>query len=166
MMRFAKITRGFTLIELIVIIVVISIVLVALLGVFTSSVARSADPMLRMQAIAIAQGYLEEALLKAYQDPDQPEDAVNRCEEGPAPANRASYDDVQDYDCINVNSPVGPEDHLGGSLAGLSAYRVDVTVTPTVLGAGAQQANAQQVTVTVTHTSQPFTISLTGHRAQ
>ena len=144
---------GYTLIELIVIIVVVAIVLAALLGTFTTGVSRSADPMLRMQAIAIAQGYLEEALLKAYQDPDQPETG---CEEG----SRDLYDDVQDYGCINDTA--GAEDQFGNTLAGLATYNVIVTVSATTLGA----ANAQEVVVTVTHDSNPVTISLTGHRAQ
>lgn len=143
------------MIELLVIIVVLAIVLAALLGIFTTSVSRSADPMLRMQAIAVAQGYLEEALLKAYQDPD---DASGEpaCEEG----SRDLYDDVQDYGCINDTA--GAEDQFGNTLAGLAAYNVIVTVSATTLGA----ANAQEVVVTVTHDSNPVTISLTGYRAQ
>ncbi|HEX7028060.1 MAG TPA: prepilin-type N-terminal cleavage/methylation domain-containing protein [Gammaproteobacteria bacterium] len=157
---FSKQAQGYTLIELLVIIVVVAIVLGALLGIFTASVGRSADPMLRMQAIAIAQAYLEEALLKAYQDPDQPETG---CEEGASPANRANYDDVRDYGCVIAEAPV---DYLGNSLTELDDYIVDVTVTPDTLGAGAQQANTQRVDVTVTHATQPLTITLTGHRAQ
>lgn len=146
-------TRGYTLIELIVILVVVSVALAALLGIFSNSVGRSADPMLRMQAIAVAQGYLEEALLKAYQDPDQPETG---CEEG----SRDLYDDVQDYGCINDTT--GAVDQFGNTLAGLGAYNVSVSVSATTLGA----ANAQQVTVTVTHDSAPLNITLTGFRAQ
>lgn len=150
-----KTAQGYTLIELLVIIVVIAIVLTALLGIFTTSVGRSADPMLRMQAIAIAQGYLEEALLKAYQDPDDPS-GEPACEE----VSRDLYDDVQDYGCINDTA--GAVDQFGNTLAGLGAYNVAVTVSPTTLGA----ANAQEVVVTVTHDSNPVTISLIGHRAQ
>src|SRR5687767_14560003 len=101
--------RGFTLIEMIVIIVVISIVAVGMLGVFTS-VRSSADPMLRMQATAIAQGYLEEAMLKAFTDPDQAE--TGNCEAGET---RPTYDDVQDYNC--VNDVGGPLDQLGNPLS-------------------------------------------------
>lgn len=146
--------RGYTLIELIVIIVVVSVALAALLGIFSNSVSRSADPMLRMQAIAIAQGYLEEALLKAYQDPDGGE--TGTCEE----ASRDLYDDVQDYNC--VNDTAGAVDQFGNTLAGLGAYNVSVTVSPDALGA----ANAQRVDVTVTHDSAPLNIILTGYRAQ
>jgi MSHA pilin protein MshD len=147
-------SRGYTLIELIVILVVVSVALAALLGIFSNSVGRSADPMLRMQAIAIAQGYLEEALLKAYQDPDGGE--TGTCEE----AGRDLYDDVQDYNCINDTA--GAVDQFGNTLAGLGAYNVSVSVSATTLGA----ANAQQVVVTVTHDSAPLNITLTGFRAQ
>lgn len=149
-------SRGFTLIEMIVILVVVSIAAVALIGVFTTSVARSADPMLRVQAVAIAQGYLEEALLQPYQDPDGGE--TGTCEEGA----RVNYDDVQDYDCINDTG--GALDQFGNPLAGLGAYNVDVTVSGTNLGPGGQQVPAQRVDVTVTHDSQPLTMTLTGYR--
>jgi type II secretory pathway pseudopilin PulG len=145
---------GFTLIESIVIIVVISIVAVGLLGVFTKSVTHSADPMLRMQAAAIAQGYLEEAMLKAFQDP---EDASGEpaCEE----AGRALYDDVQDYDCINDTA--GALDQFGASLAGLGAYNVDVVVTADTIGG----RPAQRIEVVVTHDTQgAAAVTLIGHR--
>jgi MSHA pilin protein MshD len=149
--------KGFTLIEMIVIIVVISIVAVALFGVFTTTVAGSADPMLRMQAVAIAQGYLDEAMLKAYTDPDQLEN--NSCEAGET---RATYDDVRDYNCVNDNtSGVGPRDQSGNPLAGLGDYNVDVNVADDTIGGVAMQ----RIDVIVTHDSQPLNITLTGYRA-
>ena len=147
---------GFTLIESIIIIVVVSIVAVALLGVFTSSVSRSADPMLRMQAVAIAQGYLEEALLKAFSDPDQVE--TNTCEAGET---RPTYDDVLDYNC--VNDTAGAVDQFGASLAGLGAYNVDVNVTA---AAAIGAVPARQIDVIVTHDNfSDLNITLTGYKA-
>ena|SRR5687768_10766344 len=146
---------GFTLIEMIVIIVVISIVAVGLLGVFTTSVARSADPMLRMQAVAIAQGYLDEALLKEYDDPTQAE--TGNCEAGEG---RSTYDDVQDYDC--VNDTTGANDQFGNPLAGLNTYNVDIDVGPELING----ATLQRIDVIVTHdTSGAADITLTGYRA-
>jgi len=147
---------GFTLIEMIVIIVVVAIVAVALFGVFMRAVSGSADPMLNMQAIAIAQGYLEEALLQPYADPDGGE--TGTCEEGV----RQNYDDVQDYNCILSEVPV---DQFGNPLAGLGAYSVTVTVTGVTLGGGTPAA-AQAVVVNVTRNSPPVNITLTGYRAQ
>jgi type II secretory pathway pseudopilin PulG len=147
-------SSGFTLIESIVIIVVISIAAVGLLGVFTKSVTHSADPMLRMQAAAIAQGYLEEAMLKSFTDPDQPE--TGTCEAGEA---RATYDDVQDYNC--VNDTAGALDQFGAGLAGLGAYNVDVNVTAAAIGG----VPTQQIEVVVTHDSQAAAaVTLIGHR--
>jgi MSHA pilin protein MshD len=148
--------NGFTLIEMIVILVVIAIVSVGLFGVFMRAVSGSADPMLNMQAIAIAQGYLEEALLQPFSDPDGGE--TGTCEEGA----RQNYDDVQDYNCINDTG--GALDQFGNPLAGLGTYNVSIAVTPVNLG-GANPAAAQQVVVNVTHDSLPNTVTLTGYRA-
>jgi MSHA pilin protein MshD len=150
--------HGFTLIELIVIVIVVSIVAVALFGVFTKSVASSADPMLRMQAVAIAQGYLDEALLKAFTDPNGGEN--NRCEEGSDPAvsgDRQGYDDVRDYNCI-VNQ--APEDQYGTALVDLGGYSVNMTTA----GITVNTVALQQVTVTVSLAGQTI-VSLTGYRA-
>jgi MSHA pilin protein MshD len=141
--------NGFTLIESIIIIVVVSIAAVALLGIFTTSIRRSVDPMLRMQATAIAQGYLEEALLKAY---DDPEGDVG-CE-----GSRALYDDVLDYNCI---SNIAVSDQSNNTLTGLADYRVTMTVTDNDIGV----VDARRVEVSITHASQPLNIILRGYRA-
>ena len=52
--------RGLTLIEIIVFIVVVGIALTAILLVMNGSAARSSDPLVRKQALAIAEGLLEE----------------------------------------------------------------------------------------------------------
>ncbi len=150
--------RAFTLIEMIVLLVVIAISVTALFGVFMKSSASSADPLLREQAVAIAQGYLEEALLKAFQDPDQAE--TGTCEE----VTRSDYDDVPDYNCVNdIN---GARDMFGATLAGLEAYNVTVTVSDVNLGAGVNLAAARRVQVTVTHDAVgDLTLQLVGHRA-
>lgn len=151
---------GFTLTELIVILVVVSIAAVALLGLFQKSVFSSADPMLRMQATAIAQSYLEEALLHAFSEPSTPPGESGSCEAGET---RASYDDVQDYNCLAV--PAAPSDQFGNALAGLADYSVSVSVNPVNIGPVGLQAAAQQVVVTVTHSAGTETIVLTGYRA-
>lgn len=149
--------RGFTLIEMIVILVVVAVSASALLGVFAKSSASSADPLLREQAVAIAQGYLEEALLKEFQDPDQ---AETGCEE----ASRSDYDDVPDYNCINDTG--GALDMFGATLAGLEPYNVTVTVTDVNLGSVPNQAPARRVQVTVTHDLvSDLNLQLVGHRA-
>lgn len=51
--------RGMTLVELILTIVIIGIAATALFSAMASITGRSADPMLRQQSLAIAEGYLE-----------------------------------------------------------------------------------------------------------
>jgi len=151
-------SHGFTLIEMIVLLVVIAISATTLFGVFMQSSASSAHPLLREQALAIAQGYLEEALLKAFQDPDQVESGT--CEE----ISRSDYDDVPDYNCVNDSA--GALDQFGATLAGLEAYNVSVSVTDVNLGSGADLAPARRVAVTVTHDAvSDLILQLAGHRA-
>src|SRR6266850_2108269 len=78
-------TRGFTLAELIVLIVVISIALAGVMLAFSAAVRNSADPMVTKQALAIAEGLLDEIQLSSYA-------AVA----GTGP-NRQDFNDVQDY---------------------------------------------------------------------
>ena len=85
--------KGFTLLEVLVTIIVIGVAATALMGVFTSTVATSANPMIQQQAIAIAEAYQEEIQLKSFSDPTQIETGGDEAGES-----RANYDDVQDYD--------------------------------------------------------------------
>lgn len=114
--------RGATLIELVITIVIISISVAAVVGTLSRMTAHSADPMIEAQAVAIAESYLEEIMLKAYLDP-----TTNTVCPGPPPASRSLYDNVCDYNGL-VN--VGARDQSGNPPPGidLSAYTVAVTV--------------------------------------
>lgn len=148
--------KGFTLMEMIIAIVVLTAAVSGILFAFLQNTARSADPMVRQQAIIIAQAYLEEIMLKPYDNPDGIE--TGSCEEGVG--NRIQYDDVADYSCINDTA--GAVDQFGNSLAGLGAYNVAVTVANATIGAPG--VNARRIDVTVTHDSQPLNIIVTGYR--
>ncbi|HEX5637530.1 MAG TPA: prepilin-type N-terminal cleavage/methylation domain-containing protein [Gammaproteobacteria bacterium] len=148
--------KGFTLMEMIVAIVVLTAAVSGILFAFLQNTARSADPMIRQQAIIIAQAYLEEIMLKPYNDPNGGE--TGSCEEGAG--NRIQYDDVADYNCVNDNT--GAIDQFGNSLAGLGAYNVTVAVTDANMGAPA--VAARRVNVTVTHDTIPVNIAITGYR--
>ncbi len=87
---------AFTLIEIIVTLVVVGIAAVALLSVFTSNVRGSADPVIQQQAITIAEAYMEEILLQAFEDPTDAELGLASTE-GSEGSTRALFDDVQDY---------------------------------------------------------------------
>lgn len=141
--------RGFTLIELVISIVVVSIALGGVLMAINYTVTHSADPMLQHQAVAIAESYLEEILLKPFTDPDGIDEGNNR----------ALFDDVGDYGGLNDN---GARDQTGTPIAGLENYTVDVAVVGTPLNdIGA--ANSVQITVTVSHPI-GFNMSLSGFR--
>jgi len=136
--------RGFTLIELIIFIVVIGVGLAGILLVMDTTVKSSADPMVRKQAMALADSILEEIVLKAYADPD----GTNAGE-----TDRSNWDNVDDFNSkTNANFPDLP--------AELASYVIGINVDDgsTVLG-----VPARRVTVTITHGSD--VISMTGYRA-
>lgn len=124
--------RGLTLIELILSMVIISVALVGVLSVMNLTVRNSADPLIQHQALAIAEAYLEEILLQAYDDPN----GTNVGE------NRATYDNVADYNGLN---DAGALDQRGNAIPGLSSYGVSVAVTDQVIAG----LTARRVAVTV-----------------
>ncbi len=142
---------GATLIELVISIVIISIAVSAVLMAMTINVERSADPMIRHQAVAIAEAYLEEISLKSFADPDGTD----------GEASRALYDDVDDY---NGLTDVGARDQFDAALSGLDDYTVAVSVTPSSALTGIGSSDLFLINVTVTRAPEiNFTVS--GYRA-
>ncbi len=140
--------HGFTLLELVIYIVVVSVGLVGILSVMNTVVKSSADPMVRKQALALAESILEEILQKEYDDPD----IVQGNE-----ATRATMDDVADYhgktESLFTDWP-----------AGLNGYQVAITVlTADLVVVGTSTVPAKKITVTVT--DRDHVISLSGYRA-
>lgn len=66
--------RGVTLIELIVFIVIVSVGLAGILSVLNLTTRHSADPMIRKQMLAIAEGLMDEVAAQpvTWCDPDDP----------------------------------------------------------------------------------------------
>lgn len=128
--------RGVTLIELLISILIVAIAASAILGVLSTTTAASADPMLRHQAAAIAEAYLEEILLKSFSDPDGLDG------EGA----RAAYDDVDDYDGL---VDVGARDQFGNPIANLGEYSVSVAVSPSAALPAIPAADVLRVDVVV-----------------
>jgi MSHA pilin protein MshD len=141
--------RGVSMIELIIFIIVVGLALTGVLSVMNLTNRQSADPMLRKQALAVAESLLEEITLKDFADPD----GTNAGE------TRATYDDVADY---NGFSMAGITTVDGNPIAALAAYSAAVTVASCTLP-GVPAADCLLVTVTVTDSAQQ-TVSLSAYR--
>lgn len=158
---------GVTLIELIISIVVLGLALSSILLVMTSITQHSADPMLRQQAVLIAESYLEEILMKPFLDPSLPA-ATTVCPT--KETSRAAYDNICDYHGLADNN--GAVDQLGSAVSGLSAYNIMVNVVGTVGDGTALNTinnigalRVLRIDVEVTHDEQPDQIvRLSGYR--
>ncbi len=144
--------RGVTLVELLVSIVIVAIAASTVLGVLSMTTAGSADPMIRHQAAAVAEAYLEEILLKPLSDPD----ALD------GEAARADFDDIDDYDGL---SDGGAHDQFGVPLPGLADYNVAVSVAPSAGLPSVPAADTMRVDVVVTHASS-VNFTLSGYRTR
>jgi MSHA pilin protein MshD len=140
--------RGFTLPELLLIIVVLGIGLSGIVTAFTTMVGGSADPLVRRQAMAVAEALMEEIMAQAYNDP------------GTAPgATRESFDSITDY---NGYSTAGVKNFSGVAIPELANYNVAVTVGGATVVNG---ATAKLVTVTVTGPGPAGAFTLQGYKA-
>jgi len=145
--------HGTTLIELIISIIVIGIALAGILLVMNQNIGTSSNPLIQHQAIAIGEAYLEEILDKPFTDPQAPD----------GEANRALYDDIDDYNAIVAQVP---QDQNGNPIAGLGNYSVTVNVVNEAIGPAGNQAPAGQafrVTVSVA-TPANQTVQISGYR--
>ena len=159
---------GITLVELIVSIVVIAVAVTGVLLAVQFTTRHSADPMIRQQAVAIADAYMEEILLKHYQNPEGGE--IVGAESG---EDRPVFDDVYDYKSLPDKQQ--PKDQTNSTMPGLENYQVSVKVenatsesgTPDRLGPSGHRLNqAAKVTVIVTHDFADVKFVLTGYKAK
>ena len=177
--------RGVTLIELVIFIMLVSIAFAALLLAFNQFGGHSVDPLIRKQALAIAESLLDEVELMPFTicDPDDPaaatatvaanctspgtEESPLKSETGESRGNAATpFDNVSDY-----NGPAGTgftlagiTDIQGSAIPGLSGYSATITVALDNLG-GISGENAVRITVTVTPPSGPSVV-LDGYRTR
>jgi MSHA pilin protein MshD len=184
--------RGLTLLEVVIFIVVLAVGFAGMLVLYNQVTRSSVDPVVRKQALAIAQSLLEEIELMPYTycDPDDANVATatvaalgpNGCAatvEGPGSeggetrySNAQRFDNVSDYRnfCMGPGTPACPDPVIttasGVAVAGLADYRVDVSVDP--VGAGdfpPVPANAGlRITVSAVHVPTGTTASLNGYR--
>lgn len=148
-------------------IVIVGIAVGGIMLMFANTTRASADPLIRKQALAIAESLLEEVRLMPFTfcDPDDanastatgafvgaggcaatveamgPEGGETRY------AALTPFDNVNDYDGFAMAG--GILDITGTPIAGLGAYSATVAVTPIAFG-GIPATDALQITVTVT----------------
>ncbi|MCF8197239.1 MAG: type II secretion system GspH family protein [Sulfuritalea sp.] len=176
---------GLTLIELIVFIVIVSVALVGVLTVLNVTAKSSADPVIRKQALAVAEAVLEEVMLQPFTwcdpndrsaataksatldgsatDPAQCWDAVEAVGKETISGNtdtRGSttfpLDNVSDYDTESINTGAG-----GSGMP--SGYSATVSVAQSGLNG---IAATESLLVTVTVSGPGDDIQLQGYRTR
>lgn len=130
-------TRGFTLVELVMGIVVMAVAVGGVLLAMRTTVAKSADPMIAHQGIAVAEAYMEEILTKNFTGAS------------PVCATRATYNSASCYD--GLSQP--PTNQAGTPIAALSAFTVTVGVGAAGTCNAGLGAGESRIAVTVTHPS-------------
>ena len=138
------------MVELIIAMVVIAVALTGVMSVLNYTTLHSADPVLRHQAIAIAEAYMEEIVLKNFSDPD-----------ADGEASRSLFDDVDDY---NGLSDSGAVNQNGNPISGLGNYLINVSVLPQNYGPSGAVVSGLKIDVTVTDPAGQ-SLTLTGFRA-
>ena len=143
--------RGVTLIELIIFIVIITVGIVGILSVMNITTRSSADPIVRKQAVAMAEAILEEVLSRDSAA-TLPETDMTNC------SNRAQYVGIADYACFDgapATAVISGTNTLGSTslpvLAGLTA-------TVGVAGVNVSGVVLQRVAVTVTGGNESVTL--------
>lgn len=178
--------RGISLIELVMFIMIVSIGIAGILQVLNITTRSSADPLLRKQALAIAESLLEEVQLMPFTfcDPDDAnaETATSAADctggaggpndEGGLPLGPEAgegrhnaltpFDNVSDYNGLNMAA--GAIQDITGLNPGLAGYSAGVTVAQAAYGA-IPAADSVLITVTVTN-PRGETITLQGYRTR
>ncbi|MBT9526408.1 MAG: prepilin-type N-terminal cleavage/methylation domain-containing protein, partial [Rhizobacter sp.] len=183
--------RGLSLIELVMAIMIISVSVAGVLMVFGNSVRNSADPMVRKQAVAIAEAMLNEVMAQPFTfcDPQDPandaatppastaactggvagsQDGGNSGLLGPQPASEGRFnntdplDNVSDYNGYAMPSGIYGLDDGSTVVPGLGGYAATVTVSRA--GAGFGLADDAVLRIVVQVTRQGDSVSLTGYR--
>lgn len=188
-----KLQLGVTLVELVVFIVIVSVALAGVLKVLEVVNRGSADPLIRKQALAIAESLLQEIEQQPFTfcDPDDAnaatatsaadcsnsQDKNGAALTGSSPAGESRYsatnplDNVADYGgfampgdgCAGICSPGDTT-----PLAGLEAYAASVTITRAgALAPFADLAEDAVLKITVRVTGPAHTeVNLTGYRVR
>ena len=150
---------GFSLIEALVFIVIVSVALAGVLSVMNLTTLHSADPLIRKQAIVVAESLLEEITQHNFSAP------VGGFGGAASQANRPMFDDIGDYNGF-ATTGIFPIDS-GTVIPALARYNASVSVVDTTLGpAGAEipAGSVKLITVTITGPDS-VPIVLSGYRS-
>ncbi|HEY8036267.1 MAG TPA: prepilin-type N-terminal cleavage/methylation domain-containing protein [Methylobacter sp.] len=177
--------RGITLIELIVFMVIVGVAMSGIISAINFNVRHSSDPVVKKQALAIAEALLEEIELMPFTicDPDDPNvrtaSTAADCTGGAGGANDESlaplgpeagetryaapfFDNVSDYNGFNMAS--GAINDVANNNLGLNGYTAAVAVVNKAIN-GIAAANSLSITVTVTGPLNT-TVVLEGYRTR
>lgn len=162
---------GATLVELLVFIAIVGVAMAGLFAAFNTITAASADPQVRKQLLAIAESLMDEVALMPFTfcDPDDANAATAASTAGCATgANNedgtlgpegsedrygaaSPFDNVSDYNNLNLPSPPGIRDINGTVIAGLEGYSAQVVISRAGAALGlADAGDALLITITVT----------------
>ncbi len=163
--------RGLTLIELIMFIVIVGVALAGVLTVLNHTTRHSADPMVRKQALAIAEALLEEVMLQPFTwcDPDDPNAPTATGYAGCTVAENnlaaetgegrgatvTPFDNVNDYNGLTTTTNIA-----GG---GAANYAATVSVAQSSLNGIVADAS---LLITVSVTAGGETLQLQGYRTR
>lgn len=166
------------MIELLMFISILAIALAAMLRVFVQATTASADPVLRRQALAIAESLLEEVQLMPFSFCDSEDPAVETAtsptdcaggaevmgpDAGESRTGLPSFDHVNDYHGFAMT---GITDLTGTTVAGLGAYAASVSVGAATLHTlAAAGGDALRIDVTVTGPA-GVSVTLSGYRSR
>ena len=133
--------KGMTLIELIMFMVIVGVAMAGIVSAINFNVRHSADPVVKKQALAIAESMLEEVMLQNFSDPDGGANVVE--------ASRDLYDDIDDYHNYSRNG-ISSINAPSATIAGLEGYTVSVKIDSAIDLNGISGGKAKRITVTVT----------------
>jgi MSHA pilin protein MshD len=168
-------SRGVTLVELVMFIVIVSAAVAGILLLISVTTQRSADPLLRKQALDVAESLMDEVFMHpmTYCDPEDANFLTATATTNCATASQATgpqsgesrylstapFDNVIDYNGFSMN---GIRDLTNTAINGLSAYNATVAVTP--VGADYALAADEALKVAVTVVTGNVTVSLSAVR--
>ena len=148
---------GITLIELIITIVIMAIALEGVTIVLQTNLGRSAEVLVQVRAVELAQAYLDEILGKRFDEKTRISGVPPCRQSAPAPRQctveglfgsdggetRATFDDVDDYHLLAEGDSEGTQlrDAEGNPRNGYDNFSVSISVRYINLGGGEEEEN-------------------------